>query len=146
MACMWVNVIRNPLQGVRAHPGTWISIQSRSKGLDLFLYRGSREGLWRIGTGFIQDTGYDLPGTLTLRSSVNKGEMRKCLILVNSTEERSKTRKERARRRFLGSGLSLPYLSNAAAPLLLLISPTGGRNLSTSCSPRKAYSRPYCCL
>jgi hypothetical protein len=77
MACMWVNVIRNPLQGVRAHPGTWISIQSRSKGLDLFLYRGSREGLWRIGTGFIQDTGYDLPGTLTLRSSVNKGEMRK---------------------------------------------------------------------
>jgi hypothetical protein len=24
--------------------------------LDLFLYRGSKEGLWCIGTGFIRDT------------------------------------------------------------------------------------------
>ena len=119
MACMWVNVIRNPLQGVRAHPGTWISIQSRSKGLDLFLYRGSREGLWRIGTGFIQDTGYDLPGTLTLRSSVNKGEIRKCLTLVNSTEQRSKKRE--SGEDSWSPGSLFPFLSSAAPTLLLRI-------------------------
>jgi hypothetical protein len=32
--------------------------------------------LWCIGTGFIRDTGYDLPGTLIPRTPVNKAKRR----------------------------------------------------------------------
>jgi hypothetical protein len=76
---------------------------------------------------------------------VNEGEIRKRPTLVNSSQQRSKDRHRESPQleAFLGPGLSLAFLFNAAAPLLLLISPTGGgRCLSTNCSPRKAYSRP----
>src|SRR5215218_3873204 len=77
------------------------------------------------------------------RTPVNKGEMRKCLILVNSTEERKERKTENPEpKNASSSGLSLEFLFNAAATLLLRISPTGRRSLSTNCSPRKAYSRP----
>jgi hypothetical protein len=60
---------------------------------------------------------------------VNKGELQKYLILANRREERSKDRESPEPRNASSSGLSLPFLFNAAAALLLLISPTGGRSL-----------------
>jgi len=56
-------------------------------------------------SGAMQDHGFGLLGTLLLRTSVNKGAMRKCLTFVNSTDERSKESPELEA--FLGSGLSL---------------------------------------
>jgi hypothetical protein len=45
-----------------------------ARSLDLFLYRGSREGLWRVRTGFIGDTGYELLRTFIPRTWVNRGK------------------------------------------------------------------------
>jgi hypothetical protein len=44
----------------------------------------------------MRDTASELPRTLNPRTRVNKDELRKCFILVNSTEQRSKDR-QRAR-------------------------------------------------
>jgi hypothetical protein len=61
-------------------------------------------------------------------------------------ERQSNLQQRRARNTRDGaSGLSLPFLFSAAAPLLLLISPTEWRNLSTNCSPTKGCRRPYRC-
>jgi hypothetical protein len=54
--------------------------------------------------------------------------MRKCLTLVKSREERSKNgRVSPELEAFLASRLSLVFLFNAAAPLLLGISPRAKR-------------------
>jgi hypothetical protein len=54
----------------------------------------------------------------------DKEEMRKCLTLVNSTEQPKQNQKESPRlEAFSGSGLSVPLLLSAAA-LLLQIGPT----------------------
>src|SRR5215203_7316750 len=53
----------------------------------------------------MQDPANELRRIPLLSTWVNKGEMRKCLILVNSTEERSKDRESPELEAFLGSGL-----------------------------------------
>jgi hypothetical protein len=52
---------------------------------------------------------------------VNKGELQKYVILANRGEERSKDRESPEPENASSSGLSLPFLFNAAAPPLLQI-------------------------
>jgi hypothetical protein len=71
------------------------------------------------------------PRTSLPRTRVNKGEMRKCLILIKSTQQGSKDRQRESPepKNASSSGLSLAFLFNAAAALLLRISGRG-RSLS----------------
>jgi hypothetical protein len=78
--------------------------------------RSLRKALLLSSSGSAQLRRISIP-----RTPVNKGEMRKCLTLVNCTQEQSKDRKERPEpKNASSSGLS-SVLFNAAAALLLQI-------------------------
>jgi hypothetical protein len=82
------------LFGVRAHPGSCISINRVDRSLDLFFLSPLLESSRVESGGAIQFLENQLPRTHLPRTPLNKGEMRKVLILVNSTQERSKDRRE----------------------------------------------------
>src|SRR5215210_1174210 len=93
-----------------------------------FVYQGPFKKDFSIGSQVINE--------VVLGTRVNKCKRR-------GRRRRQSNLQQRGARetRHGASGLSLPFLFNAAAALLLRNSPRG-RSLSTNCSPRKARSSP----
>src|SRR5215207_3536551 len=86
----------------------------------------------------VKGPAHPLNGLSSLTVLVNFGEQSRRRDRATSNQRGARNTPDGA------SGLFLPFLFNAAAPLLG-ISPRGGRSLSTNCSPRKARRRPYRC-